>query len=51
MQNGSYLYLNVTEEFLKLLVHYFVSDNHLCGYIKTIIHLRLSEYHYYAIIS
>ena len=38
-------FVNVTEKILKMLVYYFLSDNHLCNYTETIIHLKLSEYY------
>ena len=37
------IFVNVTEETLKLLVHYFLSNNHMYDYTKTIIRLKLSE--------
>ena len=39
-------FVNVTGEILKVLVHYFLSNSHLCNYIKTIIYLRLSKYYW-----
>ena len=30
-------FVNVTEEILKVLVQYFLSNNHLCNYTKTVV--------------
>ena len=39
-------FVNVPEEILKVLVRYFLSNNHLCNQTKTIIRLKLSEYYW-----
>ena len=36
--------VKVTKEFLKQLVNYFLSNNHLLNYTKRITWLRLYEY-------
>ena len=38
------IHVNVTEEILKVLINYFLSNNHLRNYIKTVIRLRLNDY-------
>ena len=39
-------FVTMTEEILKLLVYYFLSNNHWRNYTKTIIRLGLSEYYW-----
>ena len=38
-------FVNITKEILKVLVRYFLSNNDLRNYTKTIIRLKRSEYY------